>query len=226
MSDDTLRDDAAAADPAPAATSQHGAAPGTPAEPGAAAASPGAASQPVSASGTPADPGTAAASPGAFTRADARDDPATPADPTSPVALLQALARALPPEAIDELWIFPARRVGGSQSTVIVASAFEPNAGAATGPEGSDAEAGQTAEAAPDRRRIITARFTLGGDAHARELRQELAEHGAAPAERIGRVVDGVVRRLDDEPAPPRHARIAGDASRWLELLEHLARSE
>ena len=48
------------------------------------------------------------------------------------------------------------------------------------------------------------------------------AEHGAAPAERVGRVVDGVFRRLDDEAEPPRHARIAGDREKWAELLATL----
>ncbi len=164
------------------------------------------------------------------------------AEPGSPVALLQALASALPPDAIDELWIFSPRRVGGAQSTVIVASAFEARA---RGPEEADNEAapepGDAGTGAPavapeegpdlagaesDRRRIITARFTVAGDPRSRlEVRHELAEHGAAPSARVGRVVDGVLRRLEDEPEPPRYARIAGDAARWSALLEELAQA-
>ena len=35
----------------------------------------------------------------------------------------------------------------------------------------------------------------------------------------VARVVDGVLRRLQEEPAPPRHARIDGSPERWAELL-------
>ena len=177
-------------------------------------------------------------------------------DPNSTVAILQALARALPPEAIDELWIFPPRRIGAGQSTVVVASAFERPAPAA-GPTGApddeaiaghidgpqvaagdvasptdpataqqpaDEDGAEDDEVASDRRRILTARFTITRNPqHQPELRPELAEHGAAPAERVGRVVDGVFRRLEDEPEPPRHARIGGERDRWVELLASLS---
>ncbi len=131
-----------------------------------------------------------------------------PADPTTTAGLLEALARALPPATIDELWIFPARRIGPGQSTIVVASVF-----------GDDADS--------DRRRVFTARFTVARDARGRpELRQEMTEDGAAPAGRVSRVVDGVLRRLTDEPAPPRHARLQGDADRWAELLRAVAAGE
>ncbi len=133
--------------------------------------------------------------------------PATPLEPTSAAAPLEALGRAIPPESIDELWIFPPRRIGPGQSTVIVASVME-----ATEAEGAPEE----------RRRIVTARFTLVRGTKLPELRQEMTEEGAAPAELVARVVDGVVRRLDDEPEPPRHARIDGKAEAWRELLASL----
>jgi len=127
--------------------------------------------------------------------------PAPPPDPASPTAILDALGRALPPETIDELWIFPQRRIGPGQSTIVVASILDPD------PDS-------------DRRRIFTARFTLVRPPRGQpELRQEMTEEGAAPAALVARVVDGAVRRLDDEPAPPRHARIAGDLAAWAALL-------
>lgn len=127
-----------------------------------------------------------------------------PIDPTSPTAILETLGRALPPDTLDELWIFPPRRIGPGQSTIVVASVLDPD------PES-------------DRRRIFTARFTLARDRKGKaELAQEMVEEGAAPAELVARVVDGVVRRLDDEPAPPRHARIQGKAEVWAELLAAL----
>jgi hypothetical protein len=187
-------------------------------------------------------------------------------DPAAPAALLEALARALPPDVIDELWIFPPRRVGGAPSSVVVASAYErpqagpaattdehragsgaQPAGAAGTPDSADAGAPLPAAATPDatmppatppvaapadevpsdRRRILTARFTLERDARGQPaLCHELAEHGAAPADRVARVVNGVIRRLDDEPAPPRHARIGGDSARWAALLAALVRED
>ncbi len=124
-----------------------------------------------------------------------------PIDPTSPTAILELLARALPPETLDELWIFPQRRIGPGQSTIVVASVLDP-------------------DPASDRRRIFTARFTLVRDRKGRaELVQDMVEEGAAPAELVARVVDGVVRRLEDEPEPPRYARIAGEAGAWEPLL-------
>ena len=127
---------------------------------------------------------------------------ATPApiDPASPTAILDTLARAIPPATLDELWIFPPRRIGAGQSTIVVASVLDP-----------DPEA--------DRRRIFIARFTLTRDRKGKAgLAQEMVEEGAAPAELVARVVDGAVRRLEDEPAPPRYARIGGDAAAWAEL--------
>ncbi len=142
-----------------------------------------------------AEPVTAAAAP-------------APIDPTSSTAILDTLARELPPETLDELWIFPPRRIGPGQSTIVVASVLDPD------PES-------------DRRRIFTARFTLVRDRKGRaELRQETSEEGAAPAELVARVVDGVVRRLEDEPAPPRYARIAGIAAAWAELRASVSQAE
>ena len=135
-------------------------------------------------------------------------EPPAPIDPASPTAILDTLARALPPETLDELWIFPQRRIGPGQSTIVVASVLDPD------PES-------------DRRRIFIGRFTLARPPKGKpELRQEMIEEGAAPAELVARVVDGAVRRLDDEPAPPRYARIAGDAAAWAELRASVGQGE
>lgn len=117
-------------------------------------------------------------------------------------AHLADLAGRVPVESIDCLWIFPTRRVAGAFSTVIVASLFD--------------------DANSERRRIVTAHYTVRVDKRGRLATQEsVLEHGAAPADRLGRLIEGVLRRLDEEllSAPPREAVIQGDASRWSDLV-------
>ncbi|HEX7051482.1 MAG TPA: hypothetical protein VF188_14850 [Longimicrobiales bacterium] len=124
------------------------------------------------------------------------------ADASTPGSLLRSLERRIPVQMIDEVWIFPTRRAGASESTVIVVSAFD----------AADA----------DRRRVLTAQYTARRDRRGNtEVDETVTEHGRAPPDRIGRLIDGVVRRLDPEfdDAPPRAVRIAGDADRWMELV-------
>jgi hypothetical protein len=120
-------------------------------------------------------------------------------------AALHALARHLPTDAIDELWIFPTRRSGKNESAVVVASAFvEPD---------------------DERRRIITSLCTLRSEAGKKKPDESITEQGIVPAERIARLVDGVMRRLDEELAAltPRQIHIGGETTRWEELLAESA---
>lgn len=136
-------------------------------------------------------------------------------DPTLLLAVLEGVARYLPTGSLDELWIFPPRRSGEIESVVLVATAFVPD----------DAE----------RRRILTAHLTARRDELRKAARKRgakpvepiVVEQGEAPADRIGRVVDGVMRRLDEELAalPPRPVRIGGEESRWEELIAEIVAS-
>jgi hypothetical protein len=119
-------------------------------------------------------------------------------------ALLERLAVAVPPGSIDELWIFPTRRRAGVESTVLVLSLYSDE---------------------PDRRRVATVHFKATrnkkGEATVETI---LEDHAVAPADRLTRVIDGVLRRLgDDLAATPRTARISGDAERWEALIEAIA---
>jgi hypothetical protein len=118
-------------------------------------------------------------------------------------ALLQRMEVQLPADAIHALWIFPTRRAGSVESTVIVAACGDPD---------------------PDRRRVYTARFTVVRDKRGRPKVEELLqEHATAPADALSRVVDGVVRRIGDEAAqPPRHAVIDADPERFDALIVDL----
>jgi hypothetical protein len=119
-------------------------------------------------------------------------------------ALLQRLPTTVPPTTIDELWLFPTRRLAGYESTVIVLSLY----------------VDQT-----DRRRVVTVHFKAvrnkRGEATVESV---LEEHAVAPADRLTRVIDGVLRRLgDDMSATPQTARISGEEERFEALIEGVA---
>lgn len=116
-------------------------------------------------------------------------------------ALLQRLPATVPPTTIDELWLFPTRRLAGYESTVVVLSLY----------------VDQT-----DRRRVVTMHFKATrnkrGEANVESV---LEDHAVAPADRLTRVIDGVLRRLgDDLSATPQTARISGEQERFEALIE------
>jgi hypothetical protein len=114
---------------------------------------------------------------------------------------LDRLATRLGVELIEEMWIFPARKAGFGESTVLAVSAFDENT---------------------ERRRILTARFNVTKDPKGNPVIEEaIDEQGTAPADRVSRVIEGVLRRLgDDLSAVPRHVRIAGDLGAWGRLRD------
>ena len=119
-------------------------------------------------------------------------------------ALLERLVATVPVEAMDEVWIFPTRRMPGFESTVVVLSLFT--------------------EDAEDRRRVATAHFKAvrnkRGEATVETI---LSDHAVAPPDRLERIIDGVLRRLGDDSVlatPPRSAHIRGLAERWTALVQ------
>jgi hypothetical protein len=119
------------------------------------------------------------------------------------LALAEAIAERLPVPAIDQLWIFAPHRAV-PESGVVVAAAYED---------------------VPGRRRVVTAHF-IGTRAPGGKVttRLHVAEHGSAPADRLGRLVEGVLRRLDGALAAvqPRAVSIEGSEERWAALLASL----
>src|SRR5438067_1267180 len=98
--------------------------------------------------------------------------------------LLDRVATRIDIELIDELWIFPPRRAGLGDSTVIAISAYD--------------------EEDPERRRIVTARFNVSKEVKdpndkkaakipaATIVEEIIDEHGTAPVELVSRVIEGV----------------------------------
>lgn len=126
------------------------------------------------------------------------------ADAASLPVLMEALAPRVEPTTIDELYVFPTRRVQGVESTVFVFSVHDEE----------------------DRRRVITAEMRATRNKRGEpSIDTKLNEHAIAPAERIPRVIEGVLKRLSEEFAatPPSHARIERSFARWHALIDVLA---
>ncbi len=126
-------------------------------------------------------------------------------------AALAAAAERIPPARVDEVWTFPPRPVGEKESGLAVLAVF-PGEGER-----------------PDRRALFTLRYEAEpergpkGKPTGRMLRtDQLEEQGVAPADRLDRIVDGVVRRTGGVGDAPRVHPIGGDAARWEALLRDL----
>ena len=128
-------------------------------------------------------------------------------NPEPLLALLVSLAARVSTHALDELWIFPPKQSTRQESALVVISAFHDDA---------------------DRRRIMTARYKATKQANGQFVVEEsLVEHAVAPVDRIERIIDGVVRRLDDELAQlqPVPSPIRGETGRWTALLDSISAS-
>jgi hypothetical protein len=125
-------------------------------------------------------------------------------NPEPLLALLISLAARVSTHALDELWIFPPKQSSRQESALVVVSAFHDDA---------------------ERRRIMTARYTATKQANGQFVVEEsLVEHAVAPVGRIDRIIEGVIRRLDDDLAQlqPVPSRIRGETERWTALLDSI----
>jgi hypothetical protein len=103
------------------------------------------------------------------------------------------------------VWLFPARQLGARESGLAVLSTF---------PEG-DAD-GRT-------RTIHTLHYVSDPQPKGPPVRtDELAEQGTVPMDRIDRIIEGVLHRLD-VPETPDVRETGGDAAAWHALLAELA---
>lgn len=124
-------------------------------------------------------------------------------DKASLAAIAEALGGQIDPATVDELWLFPTRRVAGVDSTVFVFSIYEHE----------------------DRRRVVTAHVRAVRNKRGEAtLETKLVEHATAPSEMVPRVIAGVLHRLGEEYAstPPSAARIDCSMERWHALVDVL----
>ena len=103
------------------------------------------------------------------------------------------------------MWLFSARAVGAKESGLAVLSAF---------PEG-DVDRGT--------RTIHTLNYVLEPQPKGPPVRtDELAEVGTVPLDRIDRIIEGVLHRLD-VPETPDVRETGGNVHAWTMLLAELA---
>ena len=124
------------------------------------------------------------------------------ADSASMASLLERIREQVDVTTVDELFLFPMRKVSGVESTVFVLSLHE----------------------ADDTRRVLTAHVRATRNKRGEPaIETKFDDQGTIPADRIPRVIDGVLRRLkEDFATPPSTARIDGDPARWHALGEVL----
>lgn len=128
---------------------------------------------------------------------------------------LQAVGRAVSPEEIGDLWIFPPLAdVEHSGEFLLFTRRLQ---------EGRlrlySARLRHEAEAVEVNGDGRAARATNGDGAVGEpQMRQQITEHGSVPADRVPGLVVRLRRRLGDD-GEPRHVVIDGRAERWHELI-------
>jgi len=122
-------------------------------------------------------------------------------DPGVPEAIprtLRMMVRRLGDSEIDRLWVFPPLIVGRKERGLVAASCF-------------------TEDGA---RRLYTALYSAERTGTSLSVENRIAEEGRAPADRLLRVMQGVVRRSEIDLGEPRMVQIAGDPEKIKELLD------
>jgi hypothetical protein len=118
--------------------------------------------------------------------------------------LLRELPGRVPVERIERIWVFGVRQVGERESGLIVLSLLPPP------------------ERAEDQRQVVTWRYEAERVRGRLQRSDAVAEEGWAPAERIPRLIEGVLARLRDETENPVTETIGGSERRWTALLQSL----
>ena len=121
-------------------------------------------------------------------------------------AALAAVADRVAPASVDQVWLFPARKLAAKETglaVLVVVPADEGGAG--------------------ERRTIYTLRYEAIVEKGKPVRADRLEEQGTVPPDRVGRIIDGVLRRLEGgEADAPDIRELRGDVGAWGELLREL----
>jgi hypothetical protein len=146
-------------------------------------------------------------------------------DPGVPTALLQVVTELLQrvsPERVEHLWIFPPLRRGRREHGLVSAGCLpEPGEGGARPGEGG-ARSAEGRDPPEFRRLLVTLSYRAEETGKGIQLHSRFQEEGEAPADRLPRVMRGVVRRAEAGPGDPVLVEGAGDPERLAAELARL----
>jgi hypothetical protein len=123
--------------------------------------------------------------------------PESPA-PEAVGRLLVLLARRVGEHSLDRLWIFPPLVKGRKEWGLVAVSCLTPD---------------------PSRRTLVTARYVAELTGSGVNFEPTFFSEGEAPPDRLGPVMDGVVRRSDLPLGTPRVVDIGGIPANFQALL-------
>jgi len=121
--------------------------------------------------------------------------------PDALVRLLALLGRRIGAESMDRVWIFPPLVRGRKEWGLVAVSCLIDD---------------------PVQRDVITGRYAAELTGTGVLFEPTIVSEGTAPRDRLGPVMDGVVRRSDLQLGSPRQVEIRGNAEAFLRLLREL----
>jgi hypothetical protein len=130
-----------------------------------------------------------------------------------PRAVTEFLVR-VPPQAVDRVWLFPPLRKGRREHGLVAASCF-PGGSPPPGRPSAEREGPTRA----DRRVLVTLSYRAEETGKGIQFESRFEEEGEAPADRLPRVMAGVVRRAQTGAGEPMSVQGSGDPLRLSEAL-------
>lgn len=119
--------------------------------------------------------------------------------------ILREIGDRLEVGRMDKLWIFPPLVRGRKEWGLVAVS---------------------IADVEPSQRSLFTARYAAELRGIGVTFESEMKSEGKAPADRMPRIMDGVVRRSELQLGDPREIRIGGDRSEFSALLREFGAKE
>ena len=115
--------------------------------------------------------------------------------------LLRELPARFPVSRIERIWLFGPREIHGRESGLVVLSLLSPD----------DPRDGL--------RQVVTWRYEAERVRGRLQRSDTVAEEGWAPADRIPRVIEGVLRRLGNATENPIAGTVSGSEDHWWAFL-------
>lgn len=116
--------------------------------------------------------------------------------------LLRRIPARISIDRMERLWIFPPHHGKVRETGLVVVSMKAEDSGD------------------KDTHALTTVRYTAEPVKARLQVEESYSEEGWAPADRIDRVIAGVLARSGDEVSEPLEVMIGGSEERWQELLE------